>query len=250
MKSTIHIIANGKGGIGKSFISSITAQYLKDKKKNVICIDTDPNNTTLAAIKELKAKFLNIMDGDNINIREFDKLVELTLSDPKSDYVIDSGATTFLPLIEYLKEGEILALLKDSFEIVFHIPIVGGQAQETTISGFLQIVDMFENITKFVVWVNPYHGLLDIKLKDGKSSKDIEDHNEVKELYKSEKAQNIIQINLPIVNVALTGKDLEQMTKLNYTFEQINNSPEFNIVSKSRLKKYKDDVYQSLEQFL
>ena len=81
-------------------------------------------------------------------------------------------------------------------------------------------------------------------------SKDLEDHPLVKEIYNSEKAEQIIQIKLPAVNQALTGKDLEQMTKLNYTFNQVAAAAEFNIVSKSRIKKYKDDIYKSLELLL
>lgn len=247
---TINIIANGKGGIGKSFISSIVAQYLIEKNEKVVCLDTDPNNTTLYGIKELKAKFLDITDGDSINLREFDKLIELMMNDPKSNYVIDSGATTFLPLIEYLKEGAILPLLKENFDIVFHIPIVGGQAQENTISGFTQIVDMFGSVDKFVAWINPYHGKLDIKLEDNNKSSDFEDHPDIKKLTMSDQASKIIQVNMPIVNKDLAGKDLEQMSKLNYTFNQISTAAEFNIVAKSRLKKYKEDIFKSLDQFI
>ena len=54
--SNIHFVLNGKGGIGKSFISSLLAQYLLSKKQSVVAIDTYPNNTTLYNIKALKAK--------------------------------------------------------------------------------------------------------------------------------------------------------------------------------------------------
>ncbi|WP_458448767.1 nucleotide-binding protein, partial [Campylobacter coli] len=42
----IHFVLNGKGGIGKSFISSLLCQYFLDKGESIVAIDTDPNNTT------------------------------------------------------------------------------------------------------------------------------------------------------------------------------------------------------------
>ena len=45
----IHFILQGKGGVGKSFIASLLAQYLRDRKNGqVVCFDTDPVNPTLS----------------------------------------------------------------------------------------------------------------------------------------------------------------------------------------------------------
>ena len=34
----VHMILQGKGGVGKSFIASILAQHYYAKKKNVLCM--------------------------------------------------------------------------------------------------------------------------------------------------------------------------------------------------------------------
>ena len=65
--TNVHFVLNGKGGIGKSFISSLLCQYLthkNEKGESVVAIDTDPNNTTLYNMKALKAKFLQLIDKD------------------------------------------------------------------------------------------------------------------------------------------------------------------------------------------
>lgn len=76
--ANIHFVTNGKGGIGKSFVSSLLCQYLINKGESVTAIDTDPNNTTLYNMKALKAKFLQLIDQDGkFDVRAFDKIIEL-----------------------------------------------------------------------------------------------------------------------------------------------------------------------------
>jgi CO dehydrogenase nickel-insertion accessory protein CooC1 len=54
--STIHLSLQGKGGVGKSLVASILAQYLLQRGKTVRCIDTDPVNKTLSQYRGLPAE--------------------------------------------------------------------------------------------------------------------------------------------------------------------------------------------------
>jgi len=40
--ASVHLVLQGKGGVGKSFVSSILAQYFRTKSAPVYCLDTDP----------------------------------------------------------------------------------------------------------------------------------------------------------------------------------------------------------------
>jgi P-type conjugative transfer protein TrbG len=51
----IHLTLQGKGGVGKSLVASVLAQYLKEQGKDVRCIDTDPVNRTFAQYSALGA---------------------------------------------------------------------------------------------------------------------------------------------------------------------------------------------------
>ena len=75
--SRIHMLLQGKGGVGKSFIASVLAQYKLAKGQKPLCIDTDPVNATFFGFKALKVQRLQLMDGEEINPRNFDALVEL-----------------------------------------------------------------------------------------------------------------------------------------------------------------------------
>jgi Mrp family chromosome partitioning ATPase len=59
-KTSIHILLQGKGGVGKSLISSILSQYLLSKGQDVRCVDADPVNQTLSEYQGLAVSCLNL----------------------------------------------------------------------------------------------------------------------------------------------------------------------------------------------
>lgn len=232
-----HFILNGKGGIGKSFISSLICQYFLFKNESILGIDTDPNNTTLYNIKALKARFLQLIDDKGkFDVRAFDKIIESVFENKIKNFVIDSGATTFIPLVEYLKENESLEMLKENkIEVYMHVPIVGGQAREETILGLVQLVNTFE--CNFIVWVNEYHGSI---VKDGVAFEDTQQYQEIKEKIKA-----IIYLNS--LNKDTFGKDLLDLTSKNLTFEEALQDKSFSLVSKQRLKLFRDKAFKQLD---
>ena len=82
----IHMVLQGKGGVGKSMIAATIAQYKAGKGQKPLCIDTDPVNATFEGYKALNVRRLNIMDGDEINTRNFDALVEMIKAGKAKDY--------------------------------------------------------------------------------------------------------------------------------------------------------------------
>lgn len=238
--SNIHFVLNGKGGIGKSFISSLLAQYLLSKKQSVVAIDTDPNNTTLYNIKALKAKFLQLIDDNGkLDVRVFDKIIEHIFEKKSDNYVIDSGATTFIPLIDYLKENEIVEYLKtNKANVYMHVPVVGGQAQSETISGLVQLVNIFE--CNFIVWINEYHGPVS---DSGLAFEDNEQYKSIKEHIKA-------IIYLGTLSKDTFGKDLLELTTKNLTFDEAMDDKDFSLMSKQRLKIYRDKAFKQLEIIL
>ena len=100
--SKIHIMLQGKGGVGKSFISAVIAQYKRAKEQTPLCIDTDPVNWTFHGYKGLDVVKLDIMEADQIDQGKFDALVELIAANIGDDVVIDNGAASFIPLCHYL----------------------------------------------------------------------------------------------------------------------------------------------------
>jgi len=145
----IHLILQGKGGVGKSFIAATLAQYKASKGQSPLCIDTDPVNATFHGYKALKVHKLQIMDGDEIKSRTFDTLVELVATS-KNDVIIDNGASSFVPLSHYLISNQVPALLQDmGHELVVHTIITGGPsyfAIDVTVKGKAALTALFEEV--------------------------------------------------------------------------------------------------------
>lgn len=56
LKKTAHFVMQSKGGAGKSVVSAMLAQYLLEKQKDLILVDTDPSNKTLGSYQGLGVK--------------------------------------------------------------------------------------------------------------------------------------------------------------------------------------------------
>lgn len=84
MTNRAHFILQGKGGIGKSFVASLIAQFYTAKGAPVRCIDTDPLNGTLSGYKKLQAKRINIVENNRVHARLFDDMMEEILGGSSS----------------------------------------------------------------------------------------------------------------------------------------------------------------------
>jgi hypothetical protein len=108
----VHLILQGKGGVGKSLISAILGQYFQHKKITPHCFDTDPVNATFAQYQALQAEHINVLRRGAINDKRFDELFE-KICQIEGVCIVDTGATTFVPLWNYILENEILKFLAD-----------------------------------------------------------------------------------------------------------------------------------------
>jgi hypothetical protein len=161
--STVHLILQGKGGVGKSFIATLLAQYLQEKGVPVRCFDADPVNSTLASFPALQTTKLDLIEssdkGRRINPRRFDDLVEHIAGQPADAHVIvDTGSSAFVPLLHYVVSNEVPAVLSQGgHELVVHTVVTGGQALLDTLHGAAQLVKQLDD-ARFVVWLNPFWG--------------------------------------------------------------------------------------------
>ena len=242
---TIYITLQGKGGVGKTITSSYLTQYLqeennkKDKKQKIKGIDTDPNNHSFRSIKKLKIETLPLFDeNQQINERNFDKLIEIFFENQDSTFVIDNGATSFLPLISYLVDNDIMSMLQDKFNIVINIPITGGEAQNDTLNGMKYIIDTFqenENV-KFNIWINEFFGKV---IEEGKSFEELEIYQQYKEHIHG-------VFTLPQVNPKTYGEDLRKMHKAKKIFSEIEADSNYTLMEKQRLIGYKNKIFDAL----
>lgn len=237
---TIYFTLQAKGGVGKTLVSSYLMQYLQETQKiEIKGIDTDPNNRSFKSIKKIEVEALPLIDeNQQINERNFDKMIETFFNHQETSFVIDNGATSFLPLLNYLVENDIINMLKDTFNIVINIPITGGEAQNDTLNGMKYIIDTFnsnENVT-YNVWKNEFFGKIVEKKKPFEEMPQYEEYRET--------IHGLI--TLPQVNPATYGVDLRKMHKSKHTFQEVKDNPNYTLMEKQRIINYKNRLFESL----
>ena len=239
--STIHLTLQGKGGVGKSLIAAILAQFFKNSGRDVRCIDTDPVNRTFAQYTALSADRLQLRDEHNrIDQRSFDTLMERFLTEDGATFVVDNGSSTFLPLWHYLLENNALDCLRDSGRKVYvHTVITGGQALVDTLNGFHELAQTTQG-RNIVVWVNEYFGRVEA---DGKKLSDMAAFRE-----NADKVCGAIVI--PKRNQDTFGRDLEEMISAKLTFREAIDERKMPIMAKQRLTLVQRDLFEQLDKLV
>lgn len=234
----IHMILQGKGGVGKSVIAALLAQYKASKGHETLCLDTDPINATFHGYQALNVQQIALMENDEIVPRRFDALVEI-MAPSAHDIIIDNGASAFVPLTHYLISNQIPALLaRMGHELVIHTVITGGQALLDTVNGFRQLAGQFPAEASFVVWLNPYWGPIQ---HEGKSFEQLK-------AYQDRKSRVAAIVQIPPLKEETFGRDLSDMLQARLTFDEALAAASLAIMTRQRLQIIKGKLFDHLDQ--
>ena len=236
-RTSIHIALQGKGGVGKSLISAILSQYLSSKGQDVCGIDVDPVNQTFSEYQGLRVECLNLLREGSIDQREFDLLMERFLKEVGT-FVVDTGASTFIPLWHYIQENHALDHLRKKGKRVFiHSVITGGQSLNDTLSGFEALAETMRE-KNIVVWLNEYFGPV---LQDGVGFADMP---------VCKKHANKLHGSVAIVRRTADtfGRDMEEMISRKLTFAEAVKAADFTIMAKQRLLVVQRDLFEQLDR--
>jgi hypothetical protein len=237
MENSVHFVLQGKGGIGKTLVSSWLAQYIEERFPDTLeAYDTDQENTTFANYKALNVKLVDVMNPDRtINRKMFDSML-LEVFASKKNIVIDNGANTFSPLMSYLMENDFIDLMMESGKRVYiHTIIGGGDNLRDTTAGFVSLAK--QTHCPMIIWLN-----------ENASWGTTENFIESKTF--SENSANVRGVVLlQGRNSDTFGDDIRRMNKARLTLKEVNASEsEFNILEKSRLGTVVRDVFSKLDE--
>jgi hypothetical protein len=236
--ANIHIVLQGKGGVGKSMIAAILAQYMLSKGETPICFDTDPVNATFLGYAALNARRIQIMDGDEINSRNFDALIE-QIAPSEHPVIIDNGASSFIPLSHYMVSNDVATVLQElGHKLVIHTVVTGGQALTDTLKGLAALLTQFPaDSATFITWLNPYWGPIEA---DGKTFEKMKTYTENKN-----RISGIVY--LPTLKADTHSRDFAEMLQERLTFDEALASPTLHIMVRQRLKIVKAEIFSKLE---
>ena len=238
MRNTIHFVLQAKGGIGKSFVSTLLAQHLLNETGAVRCFDTDQENTTFTHYEALKVHHVAVTNGSRlIDPKKFDGLMETLLTE-EGNFVVDTGANTFSNFLAYMVENEVFPMLVDAGKTTYiHTIVGGGDTLADTANGFHAIAQKV-NGTRVVLWFNEHFG--EIKTAEGKLFTETQ-------AYRQSAEKLAGAVTLYRRNSATYGEDIRKLNTKRHTVAQALASAEYSLMEKQRIKTFSRDVFGQLK---
>jgi hypothetical protein len=239
MHNTVHFILQGKGGIGKTLVSTILAQWMATQDERPLrCYDTDQENATFSRYKAMAVKHVPVMtDARNIDPKRFDALM-IDILETDGNCVIDNGANTFSPLMGYLIENDAFSLLQESGRQVYiHTIVGGGDTLHDTATGFVSTAK--STTMPLVLWQNEHFGPL--QSASGKLFTE-------SQTYCDNAARVKGSVTLSQRNVDTFGADIKKMNIARLTLEEVRASEKFNVMEKQRIKVVYRDIFGQLDK--
>ena len=228
------MVLQAKGGVGKSFAASLIAQTLKENQRPLVCLDTDSLNSTFAGVTGLDAEVVAILDGDELDLATIDAMVERLLEED-SHFVVDVGASGFVPISTYLLTSGIQGLLSSAGKrLVIHSVIVGGASMADTASAIQDLGHQFDG-AELVLWSNPFFG--DVTAFEAGA------------WWEENKGRWTDVVHIPEPHKH-TGEVVAAMLADRMTFAEARAGDEFRIVQKLRLANYWEPLRAQIEAVL
>ncbi|MDO9268793.1 MAG: mobilization protein [Methylobacter sp.] len=106
--SAIHFIGGEKGGVGKSVVARVLAQYMIDNEIPFIGFDTDRSHGSLLRFYTDYAS-PTVID----NYQSLDAIMETALANPEQRILVDLAAQTHHPLAKWIDESGVLELAEE-----------------------------------------------------------------------------------------------------------------------------------------
>ena len=246
MKKQLRLTLSQKGGVGKTAIAVNLASWCLHHKIKFICIDGDPSNSSLGDYNPgLPVRTIEILNdsGMEIDISKFDSLVYFWLDQVQDEDIVifDTGATTFNPLVAFLKTNQIFSLLQDKYEIHLDIVVAPGEALADTLNSMIYVTELFhEDGCKINVWVNEWFG--EVRDTQGRVFEDTPEYNKIKSALNS-----IIYLREP--PSSLHRNAITKMKQEKLTYLQIKDREDFMLLDKSRIHSMMvDNIFKMMDQ--
>ena len=103
--SKVHFIGGEKGGVGKSMVARLIAQFLIDHQLPFVCFDTDRSH---GALLRFYADYASPVLIDRYEA--LDRVIEAAVEEPGCRVLVDLAAQTHEPLVRWMDESGVLEM--------------------------------------------------------------------------------------------------------------------------------------------
>jgi len=147
----IHFIGGEKGGVGKSLMSRVLAQYLIDHEQPFIGFDTDRSH---GALMRFYAGYASPVVVDRYEA--LDAIMEAAVEQPDRRILVDLAAQTHDPLVSWMDDSGVLNLADESGVGIhyWHVMDTGKDSVDL----LRRLLDRFGTSLKYVLVRNQVRG--------------------------------------------------------------------------------------------
>ena len=149
--ANIHFIGGEKGGVGKSLMARVLAQYLIDHEHAFIGFDTDRSHGALMRFYEGFASPI-IVDS----YEALDAIMEAAVDEPERRVLVDLAAQTHDPLVRWMDDSGVLNLA-DETGVAIHYWHVMDSGKDS-VDLLRKLLDRFGKDLKYVLVRNQVRG--------------------------------------------------------------------------------------------
>ncbi|HXD01469.1 MAG TPA: mobilization protein [Verrucomicrobiae bacterium] len=166
--ANIHLIGGEKGGVGKSLVARILAQYMIDKEMPFLGFDTDRSH---GALMRFYAGFASpVVVG---SYEALDAIVEAAVAQPDRRILVDLAAQTHDPIVKWMDESGVLELSGEAGFTLQYWHVMDAGKDSVDLLG--KLLDQFGDRLRYVLVLNQLRGDdFSILQKSGEQAKALE----------------------------------------------------------------------------
>ena len=151
MTTNIHFIGGEKGGVGKSLMARVLAQYLIDKQLPFLGFDTDRSH---GALMRFYSAFASPVAVDKIE--SLDAIVEAAVDEPGRRILVDLAAQTHDPLASWMEDAGVIGLADELGMKLFYWHVM--DTGKDSVDLLRRVLDRFGTGMNFVLVRNQVRG--------------------------------------------------------------------------------------------
>lgn len=148
---TLNFIGGEKGGVGKSVVSRVLAQYFIDQERTFTGFDTDRSH---ASFRRFYADYASRVVVDSYE--GLDLIVSGFEDNPAQSVIVDLAAQTAAPLSRWVKDSDLIALLQELGVSVnfWHV----ADAGKDSVDLLQRLIDTYGDLANYIVVKNMGRG--------------------------------------------------------------------------------------------
>ena len=149
--TNIHFIGGEKGGVGKSLMARVLAQYLIDKQLPFLGFDTDRSH---GALMRFYPAFASSVAVDRIE--SLDAIVEAAVDQPGRRILVDLAAQTHDPLASWMEDAGVIGLADELGMKLFYWHVMDSGRDSVDL--LRRLLDRFGTGLQYVLVRNQVRG--------------------------------------------------------------------------------------------